>query len=112
KQAVRQSLTEILDSYLRTHIQPEHEALPKKIILATGGELKQDVAPDWNNYVHRHSGHDQKYGEIEFDFWGGDRLSGLIEQHFMDEYLFPETAQKQIRKTIALADQNEDEPRH
>jgi len=36
----------------------------------------------------------------------------LITQYFLDEYLFPESAQKQIRKTIALADQNEDEPRH
>ncbi|GAB1539186.1 hypothetical protein NUACC21_18510 [Scytonema sp. NUACC21] len=111
KNAVRPSLNEILDSYLRNRVRPEHEALPKKIILATGGELKQDVEPDWVNFVHRYTGIDPKYGEIEFDFWGGDRLTLLIEQYFLDEYLFPESTQKHLRKTIALADQNEDEPR-
>lgn len=111
KNAVRPSLNEILDSYLRNRIRPEHEALPKKIILATGGEIKQDVEPDWINFTHRNTGTDPKYGEIEFEFWGGDQLALLIERYFLDEYLFPESAQKHLRKTIALADQNEDEPR-
>ena len=111
KQAVRQSLTEIEDSYLRMFVQPEHQLLPKKIILATGGEIKQDVYPDWVSYTERHSGVDARYGEIAFEFWGGDQLAALIETYFLDEYLFPESAQKQIRKTIALVDQNEDEPR-
>jgi hypothetical protein len=112
KNAVRPSLDEILDSYLRNRVRPEHKALPKKIILATGGELKQDVEPDWVNYVHRYARPDPEYGEIEFDFWGADQLTLLIEQYLLDEYLFPESAQKHLRKTIALADQNEDEPRY
>lgn len=110
--AVRQSLNEIQDSYLRTRVRPEHESLPKKIILVTGGELKQNVEPDWVNYVHSHTGEHSKYGKIEFDFWGGDALTLLIDQFLLDEYLFPESAQKYLRKTIALADQNEDEPRY
>lgn len=112
KQAVRQSLNEILDSYLRMYVQPGHERLPKKIVLATGGDLKQDVAPDWNNYTHQHTGKHAKYGQIEFEFWGADHIADLIEEYFLDEYLFPEAAQKQLRKTIALADQNEVEPQH
>jgi hypothetical protein len=111
-QTIRPSLNEIRDSYLRNRVRPEHEALPKKIILVTGGELRQNVEPNWNDYAHSNKGVHPRYGEIEYDFWGGDRLSGLIEQFFLDEYLFPESAQKQIRKTVALADQNEDEPRH
>lgn len=112
KQAVRPSLHEILDIYLRSHVQPEHTSLPKKIILATGGDIKQDVAPDWTSFTDRHTTQESKYGEISFDFWGGDRLAGLIEEYFLDEYLFPESAQKLMRKTIALVDQNEDEPHH
>src|SRR5262245_33440781 len=52
-QAVRPSLNEVLDSYLRTRVRPQHQTLPKKLILATGGEMRQDVEPDWTNYVHR-----------------------------------------------------------
>ncbi len=112
KNAVRPSLNEILDSYLRNRVRPEHSTLPKKIILTTGGELKQDVEPDWVNYVNSHEGTHHKYGDIEFDFWGGDALTLFIERFLLDEYLFPESAQKNLRKTIALADQNEDEPRY
>lgn len=74
--------------------------------------MRQDVEPDWVNYVHNNSGLHPRYGQIEIEFWGGDKLSQLIEQFVLDEYLFPESAQKHLRKTIALADQNEDDPRY
>lgn len=107
-QAVRPSLDEILDVYLQRHVDTEHQPLPKKIIVCCNGDMKQAVEPNWRGYKDRHA----ELGVVEFDFWRGDRLAALIERHFLDEYLFPESAQKQMRKTIALADQNEDEPRH
>lgn len=107
-QAVRPSLDEILDVYLRNHVDAEHEPLPKKIVVCCNGDMKQAVEPNWRGYKDRHA----EPGTVEFDFWRGDRLAALIEQHFLDEYLFPESAQKQMRKTIALADQNEEEPHH
>ncbi len=107
---VRSSINEIREGYLRNRIRPEHGKIPKKIILTTGGELKQNVEPNWINYIHEHSVNHPKYGQIEFDFWGGDKLAILIEKHLLDEYLFSESVQKDLRKTIALADQNEDEP--
>ena len=107
-QAVRPSLDEILDVYLPHHVDEEHRELPKKIVICCGGDLKQAVEPNWRGYKGRHA----EPGVREYDFWGGDKLAALIERHFLDEYLFPESAQKQMRKTIALADQNEDEPRH
>jgi hypothetical protein len=109
---VRPSLDEIREGYLRRCIRPEHQDLPKKIILTTGGELKQNAEQHWLDYIHEHSSVHSKYGQIEFDFWGGDKLSLLIDQYLLDEYLFPESVQKHLRKTIALADQNEDEPHY
>ncbi len=107
-QAVRPSLDEILDVYLPHHVDEEHRDLPKKIVVCCGGDMKQAVEPNWRGYKGRHA----EPGVREYDFWGGDKLTALIERHFLNEYLFPESAQKQMRKTIALADQNEDEPRH
>ncbi len=107
-QAVRQSLDEILDVYIPHHVDEEHRELPKKIVVCSGGDIKQAVRPNWNGYKTRHT----KQGVREYDFWGGDKLAVFIEKYILDEYLFPESAQKQMRKTIALADQNEDEPRH
>lgn len=108
QQAVRPSLNEIFDVYLPQHVAGEHEPLTKKIVVCCNGDKKQTVEGNWNGYKEQHA----QPGAIELDFWGGDKLAEFIDQHFLDEYLFPESARKQMRKTIALADQNEDEPRH
>jgi hypothetical protein len=107
-QTVRPSLNELLDVYLAQHVGREHEGLPKKIVVCSNGIVKQNVERNWQAYKDQHS----EPGVREYDFWGGDKLALLIERHFLDEYLFPETAQKQMRKTIALADQNEEDPHH
>lgn len=109
---IRASLNEILEGYLRTRVRPGHAKLPKKIVLVTGGALKQNVAQNWTNYIHEHTQTHPKYGEIEFAFWGGEELAPLIEQYLLDEYLFPESSRKDLRKTIALLDQNEDQPKY
>lgn len=111
-QSVRPSLNEILDSYLHNRVRPEHADLPKKIVLVTGGELRPEVEPNWRDFAAANTARYPQLGPIEFDFWGGDKLAMLIERYFLDEYLFPESAQMDLRKTIALADQNEDDPRH
>lgn len=109
---IRSSLNEILEGYLRTRVRPKHAQLPKKIVLVTGGALKQNVAQNWNNYIHERTQIHPNYGEIEFAFWGGEELAPLIEEYLLDEYLFPERSRKNLRKTIALVDQNEDQPKY
>jgi hypothetical protein len=109
---IRASLNEILEGYLRTRVRPGHAKLPKKIVLVTGGVLKQNVTQNWTNYIHEYTQNHPKYGEIEFAFWGGEELAPLIEEYLLDEYLFPEISRKNLRKTIALIDQNEDQPKY
>jgi len=98
EQSVRQSLDEIKDVYLTTHILPEHKSLKKKIIVCTGGELKQEVQLNWKGYVERNS----IAGKVEYDFWGGDKLSILIEKYIFNEHLLPEKFRSKFRKTLSL----------
>ncbi|MCA6504436.1 MAG: hypothetical protein IM585_16615 [Pseudanabaena sp. M135S2SP2A07QC] len=107
-QAIRSSLNEIIDVYIPQHVDNQHKSLPKKVIVSCGGDLKQEVEDNWKGYKSTHT----KVGELEFDLWDGNKLAFLIEKYLLDEYLFPESSQKYLRKTIALADQNEDEPRY
>lgn len=107
-QAVRPSLNEIRDVYLQKRISESHRHLPKKIILCCGGDMKQNVKDNWEGYVADKT----ENGTLEYAFWGGDRLALLIEKHMLDENLFPESARKQIRKTISLVDENERPPHH
>lgn len=96
-QAVRPSLEEILDVYISTHLSKIYNDIPKKIIVATGGDLEQTVHQNWSGYTKRNS----KPNEIEFDFWGGDKLSLLIEQHIFNEHIIPKNLRSSFRKTLA-----------
>jgi hypothetical protein len=73
EQSIRQSLNDILDVYMSNKLLDEYSNLPKKVILATGGDMKQNIEDNWKGYTENH----KKENEIEFDFWGGDKLSLL-----------------------------------
>jgi hypothetical protein len=106
-QAIRPSLNEIVDAYIPQKVDVQHKSLPKKVIVCCGGDLKQDVEDNWKGYKSSNT----KAGELEFDLWDANRLAALIEKYLLDEYLFPEVSQKNLRKTIAFVDENEDKPR-
>jgi len=97
-QAVRPSLEEILDVYIPTHLPKQYNNMIKKIVVATGGDLEQTVHQNWSGYTKRNS----KKDEIEFDFWGGDKLSLLIEKYIFNEHIIPRNLRSKFRRTLAL----------
>lgn len=101
-QSVKPSLDDILEVYIPKKVLKKDMSLKKKIILCCGGDLKQEVQENWNGFVEKNES-----DGIEIEFWGADELSSLISKHFLDEYLFPESAQKQIRKTLSLIGDND-----
>jgi hypothetical protein len=97
-QSVRQSLNDIKDVYLNNRVNIKHQKLPKKIIVSTGGSLKQNVESGWNGYIQNY----QVDGELEYEFWGGDKLSSLIEEYLFNEKVIPEALQNRFRKSLVL----------
>lgn len=97
-QCIRPSLDEIKDVYIPTHIEEKYKDLPKRIIVCTGGEKKQAIALNWSQYVNQN----QESGQLEYDFWGGDKLSLLIEEHLFNEAIIPVELQSSLRKVLAL----------
>ena len=108
---VRPSLDEILDIYLRSLVEPSHQGLPVLVVVATGGDMDEQVRHDWTSYTEKNEGTVRCGGtdfEVTFEFWGGDVLAALIETHLLDEYLFPSAAdgldvRAVMRRTLALA---------
>lgn len=98
EQSIRQSLEDISDVYLQNHVRPEHAALKKKVVLCTGGNLKQELDQNWASYTNKHT----IEGELEFEFWGGDKLAILIEQHMFNEQILPVELRSSFRKVLAL----------
>ena len=98
EQSIRQSLDEIKDVYLESHIRPEHLKLKKKIILCTGGNLKQEIQQNWKGYISKNS----IEGEVEYEFWGGDKLAILIEEFMFNEQIVPVEFRSSFRKVLSL----------
>jgi len=96
EQSVRQSLNEIKDVYLNSLIRPEHKNYRKKVILCTGGVLECNVGVNWKNYIEQNTVPDK----LIYEFWGGDKLSLLIEKHMMNENIFPKEIKSYFRKTL------------
>jgi hypothetical protein len=97
-QSVRPSLNDIRDVYLKTCVSDEHKALPIKIILCTGGIIKQEVQPNWIGYSDDNKVPDKR----EYEFWGGDKLAILIEEFMFSENILPEEFRSLFRRTLSL----------
>ncbi|MCD4651149.1 MAG: hypothetical protein K8S56_05100 [Candidatus Cloacimonetes bacterium] len=102
-QGVKDSLDEILDVFLQLHIRDEHKHLKKKIVLCTGGILESSVDTNWTGYTNRN----QIEGEREYEFWGGDKLSILIEKHMLNENLFSPDIRSKFRRTLVKLDDSD-----
>ena len=98
QQAVRPSLDEIKDVYIKNNITPNHKNLPIKVIVCTGGELKQDCQQDWVGYIKSN----EVSGALEYEFWGGDELAVFIDAHLFNENILPDQLRSKFRKTLAL----------
>lgn len=95
--SVRPSLNEVLDVYLTKLVAPEHAGLRKTIVLATTGDLKQEVETNWTGFKEGNS------ARARFEFWGADSVSDLIERFMLDENLFAPADRADLRKSLALA---------
>lgn len=98
--SVRQTLNEILDYYIPKVLTQEQNSIPKKIIVCTNGELEQTVSFDWNGFTDKNS----KKNDIEFEFWGIDKLASYIDEHLLPEQIFPSEYKILLRKTLAFLD--------
>ncbi|WP_353116574.1 hypothetical protein [Nitratidesulfovibrio sp.] len=96
-QSVRQSINEILDVYLTSHVEPQDKGKHIHIVVVTNGELKQVVQASWTGFVSSIG------AKAEVDFWGIDRLAALIERHLLDEHVFRDSERKLLRRSLALS---------
>jgi len=95
-QAVRQSINEIFDVYLKSHLEPQDIDRKVRIVVATNGELKQVVQASWCGFV----ADNQTKATIEF--WGIDQLADLLERYLLNEHVFHDEDRKLLRRALAL----------
>jgi len=96
-QSIRKSLNEILDTYLVSHVAPTNKKLPVVVVLATSGDMKEEILPNWAGYLHQNS------NKVKFDFWGADEIASLVEKHLLNEHIFKDVDRTDLRRSLALA---------
>jgi hypothetical protein len=96
-QAVRPSINEIFDSYLRMCVEPQDVTKPVRIVVATNGELKQTIQSNWSGFVTEHK------DRADIEFWGVDRLAELIDAYLFDEHIFRDEDRRDLRRALALS---------
>lgn len=102
-QDLRPSLDEILDVYIPTHLPSEYKDHPIIICLTFGGDLKQEIEINLSQYTQA-----KETDQIKFAIWNGDRISGYLEKHLINEQLFLRDDLKSLlRKSLAMVDQPE-----
>lgn len=100
-QSVRQSINEIFDVYLKSHLEPQDHDRSIRIVVVTNGELKQTVQASWSGFV----GDNKARACIEF--WGADTIAALIEIHLLDEHIFLDEDRRDLRRALALSGDSE-----
>ncbi len=99
-QALRPSLNEIRDVYIRNNILKIHKDLDIVICICVGGDVNENVRPQWTGYVAQNSNE-----KISFDEWNGDKLSELLLTGVLGEEILPSEQRTNFRKAVAMVDQ-------
>lgn len=98
-QAIRQSLNEILDSYIPNRVPEQHQHLDIAICVCMGGEMKENVREQWTGYARNHG-----TSKISFREWNGDKLAELLLSGVLKEEILETRLQTHFRKSIAMVD--------
>lgn len=97
EQAIRQSMDEVGDVYLHSHIEPQHAALPKKLVVVTNGDFNAALALTMSTYFRTW---ERRY-DAEVSKVNGSSLADWTEQHLLDENVLPAANRMLLRRMLA-----------
>lgn len=96
-QAIRQSINDVGDIYLRSHVAPEHKRLRKKLLVVTNGDFKASLNETIAAFLE--SWCLQK--KVDAEQVNGSRLAAWTEKHLLDEYILPTDSRVLLRRMLA-----------
>ena len=95
--AVRQSLNEIHDVYLRFMSKEDREK-QLRIAVITNNVMDEAVRPAWEGYVSENT--NWSGIPVKLEFWGIDKLVADVQQYLFEEKLFGADKQKLLRRAL------------
>lgn len=98
-QAIRQSIDDVGDTYLSSHVVPQHAKLPKKLVILTNGDFNAAINLTIAQYL---SGWTARYG-AETLMVNGSMLAAWTESHLLEEHVLPAENRALLRRMLANA---------
>lgn len=99
-QALRSSLNEIRDVYIRNRVPAKYKALKIVICLAFGGDVHEQVRESLTGYIA-----DNTTDRVSFDEWNGDKIAGLILKGILREEILAKPMRSSFQKAVAMVDE-------
>lgn len=99
-QALRPSLDEIRQIYLRLRVPQEYQSLKVVICLCFGGDVHEAVQDNVIGYIEEHTNE-----RISFRQWNGDVIAGLLIKGILKENLLAPELRSSFQKSVAMVDE-------
>ncbi len=96
-QAIRPSIDDVGDTYLSTHVAPQHVKLPKKLVVLTNGDFNAAINLTITQYLTDWS---RRHG-AEATMVNGSTLAAWTELHLLDEHVLPAPNRALLRRMLA-----------
>lgn len=96
-QSIRQSIHDIGDIYLRSHVAPEHKALKKKLLVVTNGDFSANL----NETIAAFLADWCRTKKVDAKQVNGSTLAAWTERHLLDEYILPTENRARLRRMLA-----------
>lgn len=97
--AVKQSIEDIIDTYIPTHLTKKEQKLPITITLSTNGNISQNLNLVWTAFKEKYNKQN-----ITIEFLGIDDISSQMNEEFLFDTLLDNENQALFRKTLAFMD--------
>jgi len=96
-QAIRPSIDDVGDTYLPSHVTPQHVRLPKKLVVLTNGDFNAAINLTIAQYLTDWS---RRHG-AEATMVNGSTLAAWTELHLLDEHVLPASNRALLRRMLA-----------
>lgn len=97
EQSIRQSMEDVGDTYMASHIAPQHSKLPCKLVVLTNGDFNPALNLTMSSYLKTWS----KKHSAQAVMVNGSTLAAWTERFLLDEHVLPPENKALLRRMLA-----------
>lgn len=97
EQSIKPSIDDVGDTYLASHVTPQHAQLPKKLVVLTNGDFNAAISLTIAQYLATWTARHK----VEAATVNGSTLAAWTESYLLDEHVLPSENRALLRRMLA-----------